>query len=622
MRYWYFIAAIMMSLSALGQIDSRGRKPKITGQHVVSTNEEQTVTVQLTDLTVSDRDDWFYPIGFTLHVYEGNNYTLSNNSVTPVLNFNGTLSVPVSVNDGDKESDKFNLQIQVRPINDAPVVTGQQTVTASEDQSFTIPISQLVINDPDDTQFTLIVSAGTNYTFSGSTVTPAANFNGTLSVVIQVNDSKAISASYALVVTVAPVNDLPQITGQQSLETEENKSLAISLSNLIVTDPDDSYPADFTLIIQPPSPAGKYTVSGNQVIPALNFEGILSVPVQVNDGAASSNVYLLQVKVNHGNDAPTITGQTIVVVKEDEPIPLQLSQLTVTDTDNQYPSGFALHVLAGSSYTVTNNVVVPSADFYGPLIINVSVNDGANESNVYPMTVTITPVNDAPRISKFETNALVYAPGKGAVFITQVFEITDVDNDSLQQAEISFDVQNYLTGLDELLTINNPVIKGTFDGKRGVLSLTGKASVTEYVKFIRSVQYNFLTADDLEFETKKLYISVNDGKMSSDIVQREISLPKAMAVALDIPTAFTPNGDHANDTWSIRPLKNSDTIKGAIIRIYNRSGRLLFEAVGLDKEWDGRLNGELLPADTYFFTVDLDDQFSKTSVKGIVAILR
>jgi gliding motility-associated-like protein len=621
MRFWYFIAAIMISLSASGQIDQRNRKPKITGQHPVNTNEEQSITIGLTDLTVTDRDDWFYPVGFTLHVYEGNNYTLGNNTVTPVLNFNGTLSVPVSVNDGDRESDKFDLQIQVRPINDAPVITGQQAFIINEDQNFTIPISQLVINDPDDTKFALIVSAGTNYTFSGSTIIPTANFNGTLSVIIQVDDGKVASAPYALAVTVVPVNDVPQITGQQPLETVENKSLTISLSNLIVTDPDDNYPVDFTLLINP-SQTGKYTVSENQVTPASNFEGILSVPVQVNDGSALSHVYMLQIKVNHGNDAPVITGQTIIVAKEDEPIPLQLSQLIVSDTDNPYPGSFSLHVLAGNHYTFTNNVVVPSADFFGRLIINVSVNDGVNESGVYPMMVTIAPVNDAPRISKFETDALAYIPGEEAVFITQALEITDVDNDSLQRAEISFDTQNYLAGIDELFMITNQAIKGAFDEKRGVLSLIGKAPVTEYVKFIRSIQYNFSTAAGLEFETKKLYITVNDGKMSSEIVRREISLPQGITIALDIPSAFTPNGDHANDTWSIRPLKNSDTIKDAIVRIYNRSGKLLFEAVGFDKEWDGRLNGELLPADTYFFTVDLDDQFSKTSVKGIVAILR
>jgi gliding motility-associated-like protein len=621
MRYWLFILPIMASLSSVGQIDERDRKPKITGQHPVSTNEEQAVTIQLTDLVVSDKDDWFYPLGFTLHVYEGSNYSLTNTTISPAVNFSGTLSVPVSVNDGDKESDKFNLQVQVRPVNDAPVITGQQAIVTNEDQPFTLQPSQLIISDPDDTQFSLIISAGTNYTFSGNTITPAPNFSGTLSVTVQVNDGEAVSAPYTISLNVTAVNDAPQITGQQPVETDENKSLTILLTNLVVFDPDNNYPADFSLLILP-SPDNKYAVSGSQVTPVQNFEGTLSIPVQVNDGTSGSNVYMLQLKVNHGNDAPVITGQNAIVVNEDEAIPIQLAQLIVKDNDNVYPNGFTLHVLAGNNYTVAENIVTPTSNYAGPLKVNVSVNDGASESSVFQLSIVIRPINDAPQISKFEADALAYEPGKGLVSITELLEITDVDNDSLQQGEIRFDQRNYIAEVDVLTFANSTLVKGTFDTRQGVLSLSGKAPLAEYAKVIRSVQYNFLTAADFEFKTKTLYITVNDGKISSEKVQRDIKLPNAIEVNLDIPTAFTPNGDHANDTWSIKPLKHSDALADIVVRVYNKSGKLLFEAVGFEKEWDGRLDGEPLPADTYFFTVDFNGQFSKTSVKGIVAILR
>jgi gliding motility-associated-like protein len=69
-------------------------------------------------------------------------------------------------------------------------------------------------------------------------------------------------------------------------------------------------------------------------------------------------------------------------------------------------------------------------------------------------------------------------------------------------------------------------------------------------------------------------------------------------------------------------VKQQDEIMEVVLRIYNRFGNLLFETVGFEKEWDGRLNGELLPADTYYFTIEFQEEFSRNSVKGIVAILR
>src|SRR5687768_12499003 len=98
MRFWLILLALFsVSEVAFAQKD----KPKIERSRPVSTDEEQAVTIQLTDLVVRDRDDWFYPIGFTLTVHPGENYTVTTNTVTPALNFSGKLKVKVTVNDGE-----------------------------------------------------------------------------------------------------------------------------------------------------------------------------------------------------------------------------------------------------------------------------------------------------------------------------------------------------------------------------------------------------------------------------------------------------------------------------------------------------------------------------------------
>ena len=92
------------------------------------------------------------------------------------------------------------------------------------------------------------------------------------------------------------------------------------------------------------------------------------------------------------------------------------------------------------------------------------------------------------------------------------------------------------------------------------------------------------------------------------------------AVDLDIPNSFTPNGDKTHDTWSVRPTLNARQFDKAVVRVYNKRGLLIYEAKGFDKNWDGTFNGELLPVDTYYYTIDLMLSYTTKKYKGSVMI--
>lgn len=534
MRYCISLALCLFIFESIqAQIVGGGNhKPKIKGQNPVSTNEEQAVTIEFWHLIVRDQDDWFYPFGFTLRVYDGANYTRNGNTVTPVTNFYGTLTVPVTVNDGKDDSEKYNLEVTVKGVNDAPVITAQ----------------------------------------SGALV------------------------------------------------TEENKTIQIQLSHLVVSDPDNPYPNGFSLTVHA-SANNQYSVSGTQVTPAPGFTGNLLVPVHVSDGAAASNSYSLSIEVKPNNKAPAITGQVPLVINEDESLLIQVAHLTVNDPDNSYPTGFRITIHPGDAYVVSGATVTPVKNFSGNLVVTVTVNDGKSESNAYGLQIKVIAVNDAPEIIQFPSEALRYQIGKGATAIVPEFEAKDVDNDSLVSAEIGFLSEQYKIGIDELSFKATSKIKGSFDPQRGLLVLSGRAPLNEYNQVIRAVAYNYVVIGDPLKETKTIFFRVSDGKAVSEKKERQI-ITTDIIVKLDIPTAFTPNGDAANDTWKIRPIKQQDEIMEVVIRIYNRFGRLLFETVGFEREWDGRLNGELLPADTYYYTIDFGREYTKSSVKGIVALLR
>lgn len=94
-------------------------------------------------------------------------------------------------------------------------------------------------------------------------------------------------------------------------------------------------------------------------------------------------------------------------------------------------------------------------------------------------------------------------------------------------------------------------------------------------------------------------ISIKDIKSNCGIVNDKISV-------IGFPKYFTPNGDGFNDTWQVYGV--SKTIQpNTKIHIYDRFGKLLKELSPLSEGWNGIINGEILPADDYWFSVKLQD---------------
>ena len=138
-----------------------------------------------------------------------------------------------------------------------------------------------------------------------------------------------------LQLTVNPMNDAPVITGQTVVSTNEEQPLDIEFSHLVVTDVDNAFPTGFTLTVL--SNPG-YSLVDNTITPNTNVTGNIAVRVQVNDGALSSNIHNLQVTINPINDPPVITGQSPLIILEDNPLTFLITHLTIADPDNT--SGF------------------------------------------------------------------------------------------------------------------------------------------------------------------------------------------------------------------------------------------------------------------------------------------
>jgi gliding motility-associated-like protein len=95
------------------------------------------------------------------------------------------------------------------------------------------------------------------------------------------------------------------------------------------------------------------------------------------------------------------------------------------------------------------------------------------------------------------------------------------------------------------------------------------------------------------------YISRVNGQCESERTAAQITVNLS---AIDIPNAFTPNGDGRNDYWKIN---NAQNYPQAIVQIFTRYGQKVFESKGYSVPFDGTYNGSKLPAGVYYYILNL-----------------
>jgi len=220
----------------------------------------------------------------------------------------GNHPVTLRVSDGHIQRDQ-SFTIIVDNVNDSPVVTSTPSTLVSEDEvySYTLTvtdadvadvISMTVVTKPSWLNFDYVSGAKTA-TLSG---TPQNADTGGSSVEISISDGH-VTIQHAYQMVVNPVNDVPEITAQTELITDEDVAITLLKTNFTITDVDNS-DSELTLTVKPGS---NYTFEGTEVIPEANFSGQLTVMVSVSDLNGSSLDFAATITVEGVNDAPVVT---------------------------------------------------------------------------------------------------------------------------------------------------------------------------------------------------------------------------------------------------------------------------------------------------------------------------
>jgi gliding motility-associated-like protein len=74
---------------------------------------------------------------------------------------------------------------------------------------------------------------------------------------------------------------------------------------------------------------------------------------------------------------------------------------------------------------------------------------------------------------------------------------------------------------------------------------------------------------------------------------------------LEVPNAFSPNSDNRNDLWRIPGLSS---YPNAEVSVFDRYGREVFRSSRF-QHWDGKRNGQPVPAATYYYIINLRNGF-------------
>jgi hypothetical protein len=482
----------------------------------------------------------------------------TSNSDNPTLNgAAASRSISVTVSDGSANSNSALASVAITAVNDAPVNTLPAAGwTTNEDTS--VILSGLSVADPDagtgTMTVTLQVPTGTLTAASGGNVAvsgsgsgtlimtgtlasinaylasaaapiyqPLADANGNVTLTMTTSDGGNFGTGGTLVdmdtaiISITPVNDAPVLdldasgagTGYSTTYTENGTGVAIADTDRVITDVDNTNMASLTAVI-----------TNGQAGDLLSVAGALPSGITASYNAATFTM--------------TLTGSATKANYE-----IALQQIRFLSTSEN-----------------------PSTT---PRSINVSVNDGATNSNVAVATVAVIAVNDAP------VNTV-----PGAVTLDEDVQtaisgisINDVDSGSVT---VTLSVANG--------TLSPSVTAGTITGN-GTATVTMSGTLAQVNSVLASLRYtgraDFNGADTLT-------VSTSDGSLTdTDTVAITVNpvadiTPDTIAATED--TAITFNVITGTNGATPDNFENAGRVVTSVTQPPNGQGSVSFAADG------------------------------------------
>ncbi|NOT63534.1 MAG: tandem-95 repeat protein, partial [Acidobacteria bacterium] len=361
-------------------------------------NAQSIAEGQTLSFTVSAQDDGDpSKLKFTApKLPTGANFIENQRLFTWTPNFDQAGTYTAGFNVDDNGTPPYNsykeVTIIVTNTNRAPRANAQ-TVNATEDTAinFTLTGSD---EDRDPITFMIVTPPGNGRvtgTAPNLTYTPNANFNGADTLTFKTNDGKLDSAFAVVSFNVASVNDAPILAVPEAQFLNESERLAF---NLRVSDPDVGQTFTFAAAGLP---------TGAQ----LNAQTGAFVWTPTNKQAGN---YKIDFTVTD-NGTPPLSDMKALMITVTNPVPVARPMSVILDEDTSRAITLDVTDLDGDAlvYTIVNApqhgtltgtapnlTYTPALNYFGADQFTYKANDGAADSNIATVNLTINAVNDAP----------------------------------------------------------------------------------------------------------------------------------------------------------------------------------------------------------------------------------
>jgi MYXO-CTERM domain-containing protein len=378
---------------------------------------EGSVYAQNADLFFYEGIGKAYPFGSTFRPRVWNGVIrYSKNSLPPTIN-------PISSQSTNEDTPKT---VSVG-ISDPDTAAANLTVTATSSNASVVANSGLSVS-----------GTGTTRTLQ---ITPAANAFGTTSITVTVSDGTS-TASTNFNLTVNSVNDAPSfVSGGDVTVAEDSGAYSMAWGASLSAGPSNESSQTLSFNLSCNSGAlfsSQPAISNGNVLsftPAANASGTsdCSATLQDSGGTANGGVNTsapvnFQIVITAVNDPPTASPQS-VTTPEDTDVDITLAGADVEPGALQF---IIVTQPTHGSLTGTGDVrtYAPDADYAGSDFFTYKVRDaGGAESTEETVSITITPVNDAPRFIAPTPDGMTPIVAPEGVALDLQVDAEDVDGD-------------------------------------------------------------------------------------------------------------------------------------------------------------------------------------------------
>ena len=331
--------------------------------------------------------------------------------------------ITISVSDGTSTVSLATFNITIINTNDAPVIGGTLSSSATEDDGvITSNASVVDVDTGSSATYSIIGSeSGTygdisidlnsglwTYTMISSIHSLDVDDEVSDSFDVQVEDDQGATDNGVILVTINGVNDIPEISGGLTQSgTEEDSTVSGTIS---VIDVDDLATKNFNISdldgiygnISIDADTGTWIYTLEDDVNELSVGETISDDfiVEVTDNEGATETDTITVEINGVNDTPSISGTPNLNIDEDSAYSFSATVVEIDAGDTLTYSIVNMPSWATLNATTGELSGTPENDDVGAHTgIVISVNDGTETVSLASFDIAVANTNDAPTIS-------------------------------------------------------------------------------------------------------------------------------------------------------------------------------------------------------------------------------